>query len=94
MFDPYSQMSAHAREEAFLHPQKLTTWQDAVRENRDTDINPQLQQLSSGRLLYSFAANLKARFNQWRLNWSHGPLRQVVSQKPHMAAQHHSRARQ
>ncbi len=39
MFHTYSEMSDHLRQVAFLHPQTLTTWQDAVRENRDIDVN-------------------------------------------------------
>jgi hypothetical protein len=68
MFDPYTQMSAHARNEAFLHPRKFTTWQDALRENPDTDFNPEWQRPSSGGLLHGLAASLRARLLRWRLN--------------------------
>ena len=92
MFDPYSQMSAHARKEAFLHPRKLTTWQDAVSENRDIDLNLRRQELSSGSPVFSFVTSLAARLQRWRQTWLHEPLKQVASQqdvtiKPHSQVQ-------
>jgi hypothetical protein len=92
MFDPYSQMSAHTRKVAFLHSRKLTTWQDAVRESRDNDLNPQSEGLSSESRLFALTADLLSRFNQWRLNWSHRSDRQVGSQKHDVALKHHSQA--
>jgi putative hemolysin len=53
MFDPYFQMSAHARKEAFLHSRRFRTWQDNVRENRDTDVNSELGNSFSESLLRS-----------------------------------------
>ncbi len=39
MFHHYSHMSDHTRKVAFMRPRTLTTWQDAVRQNRDTDVS-------------------------------------------------------
>jgi hypothetical protein len=39
MFDPYCQMRDHARKVAYLHPKSLRTWQDAVREQHESDVD-------------------------------------------------------
>jgi hypothetical protein len=93
MFDPYSQMSAHARKQAFLHPEKLTTWQDALRENRDTDLDPQRQSLSSEGVPHTFLASLRARFQQWRSNWWLQPSREAATSRRDLAPSRHSPAR-
>ena len=65
MFDHYSQMTDLARKVAHLHPDTQTTWQDALRENRDSDLNFQSDSLSSESLLGSLSISLGARLHQW-----------------------------
>ena len=59
MFDPYSETSAHARQVANQHPKTLITWQDAVRQNRDMDVDFQLASPSGPNLLRSLAGLFK-----------------------------------
>ena len=59
MFDHYASMRDHARGVAFLHPKTLTTWQDAIKENRNTDVNAQSDSASSESLLRSLTGLLK-----------------------------------
>ena len=58
MFDHYLQMSSHAREVAFSHPQAQTTWQDAVRQNRDADFDHALAHPAPKRLVYALTTGL------------------------------------
>jgi hypothetical protein len=73
MFDHYSQMTDLARKVAFQHPETQTTWQDAIRENRDSDLNFQSDSLSSECLLGSLAVSLGTSFHKWHLKLSRRP---------------------
>jgi len=66
MFDHYSQMTDLARKVAYQHPDGQTTWQDALRENRDSDLNFQSDSLSSESLLGSLALSLGTGFQRWQ----------------------------
>jgi hypothetical protein len=57
MFDTYSQLRDDARTVAFLHPERLQNWPDAVRSNRNDDIEVSLHKAYSGGL-FLFAARL------------------------------------
>jgi hypothetical protein len=75
MFDHYSQMTDLARKVAFQHPETQTTWQDALRENRDSDLNFQSDSLSSESLLGSLSISLGTRLQQWHLKLVRRPVR-------------------
>jgi hypothetical protein len=85
MFDHYSQMTDLARKVAYLHPEAQTTWQDAIRENRDSDLNFQSDSLSSESLLGSIAISLGTRFHQWHIKLSRRPARLAGSQEHGLA---------
>ena len=85
MFDHYSQMTAHARGVAFLHPRAQTTWQDAAREDHDTDLDSGLPGLSSAGPRRSLGAGLGALFHQLRLSLSGQSAGQAGSQEPGLA---------
>jgi hypothetical protein len=73
MFDHYLQMSSHVREVAFSHPQTQTTWQDAVRENRDTDAVPSRAHPAPKRLVYALTTGLVTRLRRRPAQLRHQP---------------------
>ena len=90
MFDHYSQMTDLARKVAYQHSDRENTWQDAIRENRDSDLNMPSHTLSNESLLCSLAISLGTRFQQWNAKLSRRPAWQVQLQKHGLAFGHRS----
>ena len=90
MFDFYSQSRADMRKVAFLHPESLPTWPDAIRQSRDTDMEVGLYKASSVNPLSLFVANLSAGFNRWQLNLGQRLAKQVQVRRRYLSVKRHS----
>lgn len=89
MFDHYSQMTDLSRKVASQHPDLQRSWQDALRENRDTDLDVRSNALSNESLFCSLAISLGARFQQWNLRLFRPRAWQVGLTKHGLALGHH-----
>jgi len=66
MYDTYSSLISETRCLAFLKESKHATWQDAVKQQRVTEIEKSLGKYTSSNSLADIAKALTFQFSQWR----------------------------
>ena len=92
MFDVYSHSTEHARLVAWMHPRTLPTWPDAVRQDRDADIDARLFKTSSENVLSLFAAGLSALVGRWWLSVRRRPAERSKVQAHYLPVEHRAPA--
>ena len=66
MIDNYTYLSGELRHLAFRKGTEHATWQDAIKQQRVTDIENRLGKFTNNNSLAAMAKALVFHFNQWR----------------------------